>query len=81
MEIEDLNENDFFLICYENENEGKFFIFTWKGNLVNLEENEYNNFIEVVKTDFFQKEKIKENEIILFEEIPFNESDEFLDLL
>lgn len=81
IEIEDLDGSKFFIVCYENKNKGENSLYIWKGNSVKLEENEYNEFIEDVKKNFFQKETIEQNQIIIIDEIPFNESDEFLDFL
>lgn len=79
IDIEDLSETDFMVLCYENIEENKFFIYAWKGSSVNLEEESYNDYIRKIKEEFFEAENIEK--VKLIEEIPFSETDEFINLL
>jgi hypothetical protein len=76
-ELEELEGTMFFIICYESELENKLYI--WKGANVNLEDNEYNEFIEDVKMNFFAKEIIDKDLIKIIKEIPYSESDDFFE--
>lgn len=79
IDIEDLSENDFLLACYENSKENKFIIYSWKGTSVCLDQQVYDDYLNSIKMDFFASEDIQK--IKLIEEIPYNESDEFMSLL
>ena len=79
IDIEDLSENDFLVLCYENIEENKYLIYVWKGSSVNLEENVYEDYIKKIKEEFFNIENIEKVKII--EEIPYGETDEFINLL
>lgn len=79
VDIEDLSENDFMIACYENSEDNKYIVYSWKGSSVFLEENICEEYIKSVKGIFFDIEKIKEVKII--EEVPYSESDEFINLL
>jgi len=79
IDIEDLSETDFLVLCYENTEENKFLLYAWKGTSVNLDEENYSDYIKRLKEEFFEADKIKEVKMI--EEIPFGETDEFINLL
>lgn len=79
IDIEDLSETDFMVLCYENIEENKFLIYSWKGSSVNLDEESYIDYIKKLKEEFFEDDKIEK--VKLFEEIPFSETDEFINLL
>lgn len=79
IDIEDLSENDYMILCYENIEESKYLIYAWKGTSVNLEDEIYNDYINTIKDNFFQEENFEKVKII--EEIPFSETDEFINLL
>jgi len=79
MDIEDLSENDFMIVCYENKEENKFLIYVWKGSSISLDEDNYNEYLKKIQGEFFHTENIDKIKII--EEIPFSETDEFINLL
>ena len=74
-----MGENDFFVACFEDKNEDKFSIHIWKGSSIDVDENEVKNYLGRIKENFFENsvyEKIYE-----IEEVPFSETDEFMNLL
>lgn len=79
IDIEDLSETDFMILCYENVEENKFLIYAWKGSSVSLDELPYDEYISKIKEEFFESENAEKVKII--EEIPFSETDEFINLL
>ena len=76
LNLDDLNDDDYLIACFDNEISKKIFI--WKGpncNINNIEEESFKNY---VKINFFNNCKKIIEEII---EIPFEESDDFMELL
>ena len=77
LSLDDLNESDYLICCFENDNNKKIFI--WKGfncNILNEEEEQFKNY---VIENFFDLNNINNLEEIT--EIPFEESDDFMELL
>ena len=77
LSLDDLNEDDYLISCFENENNKKIFI--WKGlncKILNEEEEKFKN--DVIES-FFDKNNYNHIEEIV--EIPFEESDDFMELL
>ncbi len=79
LDIDDMGENDFFVACCEDKNEDKFSIHIWKGSAIDVDQNEVENYLGKIKEKFFEEcDFDKINEI---EEVPFSETDEFMNLL
>ena len=75
LNLDDLSDDDYLIACFDNDITKKIFI--WKGSNCNISNNEEESFKDFVKLNFFQNNKNIE-EII---EIPFEESDDFMELL
>jgi hypothetical protein len=74
-----MSENDFLVVCYENKNENKYLIYLWKGLSVSIDKEEIDDYLEDVKRTFFSNEDRKKVEEQY--ETPYDESDEFINLI
>jgi hypothetical protein len=79
IDVDDLGINDFFIGCFEDISENKFFQFIWKGPSVQVDEQESLQYIENIKIKFFSKECLPF--VSTIEEVPYSESDEFMNML
>ncbi len=76
LNLDDLNDDDYLIACFDNEISKKIFI--WKGPNCNINNNEEESFKDYVKINFFNNCNKNIEEIT---EIPFEESDDFMELL
>jgi hypothetical protein len=51
----------------------------WKGTSVNISNDDYTNYLYIIKKHFFDEKN--RNKISVIEEIPYSESDDFINLL
>ena len=79
LDLEDLNDNLFLIACVKDPNEDKKTIFKWKGTGVELTEDECIEFQNKVTEKFFGSKSTEGINII--EEVPMEESEEFVALL
>ena len=79
IDIEDLTDVDFLVACVEDYKENKFVMYIWKGSSVTIDLNNENDYITKVKHHFFNHNYL--NEVTTIEESPYNESDDFINLL
>ena len=85
LDFDDLNDGVFLLGCVAIGR--KRVVYKWKGNSVEISEEEINEYMnKVIKTFFDKVDKEmncgnNKNEIEIIEEVPMEESDEFLSLL
>ena len=82
LDIDDLNDETFLVACIYQGNKPK--IFVWKGKFVDINENVYNEYKNKVKKIYFEKFNLSEeefNKIECVNEIPLEESDEFLSFI
>ena len=79
LDLDDLNDETFLVACIYQVNKPKIFI--WKGKFVDINENVYNEYKNKVKKIYFEQYNFSEeeyNKIECVNEIPLEESDEFL---
>lgn len=79
IDIEDLTDNDFLVACFEDNPNYKYIIHTWRGASVNIDHISEKEYVETIKRNFFSGNSL--DEVVLIEESPFNESDDFINLL
>ena len=80
--MDDLNDETFLVDCIYQNNKPK--IFVWKGKFVDINEKTYNEYQNRVKKIFFEEYNLSEeefNKIECVNEIPLEESDEFLSFI
>ena len=79
LDLDDLNDETFLVACIYQVNKPKIFI--WKGKFVDINEKVYNEYKNKVKKIYFEQYNFSEeeyNKIECVNEIPLEESDEFL---
>ena len=82
LDLDDLNDETFLVACIYQANKPKIFI--WKGKFVDINENVYNEYKNKVKKIYFEQFNLTEEEFNKMEcvnEIPLEESDEFLSFI
>ncbi len=79
IDLDDLGDDFFFVACYEDLNENKLCVYIWKGSSVQLGTDESLEYIDQIKQKFFSDEQLPN--VIMNEEVPYSESDEFMNLL
>ena len=82
LDLDDLNDETFLVACIYQNNKPK--IFVWKGKFVDINEKTYNEYQNRVKKIFFEEYNLSEeefNKIECVNEIPLEESDEFLSFI
>jgi hypothetical protein len=79
IDIDDLGENDFLIACFEDQLEDNYTVYIWKGTSIQIDSDEYNEYLTRIKQNFFSEDDIEK--VIVLEETPYNESEEFLGLL
>ena len=82
LDLDDLNDETFLVACIYQNNKPKIFI--WKGKFVDINEKTYNEYQNKVKKIFFEEYNFSEeefNKIECVNEIPLEESDEFLSFI
>jgi protein-tyrosine phosphatase len=82
LDLDDLNDETFLVACIYQNNKPK--IFVWKGKFVDINEKTYNEYQNKVKKIFFEEYNLSEeefNKIECVNEIPLEESDEFLSFI
>ena len=82
LDLDDLNDETFLVACIYQSNKPKIFI--WKGKFVDINENVYNEYKNKVKKIYFGQYNMTEeeyNKIECVNEIPLEESDEFLSFI
>ena len=82
LDLDDLNDETFLVACIYQANTPKIFI--WKGKFVDINENVYNEYKNKVKKIYFGQYNMTEeeyNKIECVNEIPLEESDEFLSFI
>ena len=82
LDLDDLNDETFLIACIYQKNTPK--IFLWKGKFVDINESVYNNYKNKVAKIFFQQYGLTEeqlNKIDCINEIPLEESDDFLSFI
>ena len=82
LDLDDLNDETFLVACIYQANKPKIFI--WKGKFVDINENVYNEYKNKVKKIYFGQYNMTEeeyNKIECVNEIPLEESDEFLSFI
>jgi hypothetical protein len=77
--LDDLNDEDLLVACLENKNENLFCLYIWKGTSVQIETEELNIYLSDVKSFFFNEED--HEKVVIIEETPYSESDDFMNLL
>jgi len=65
--------------CVEDHKENTFVMYIWKGSSVVIDLNTENDYITTVKQNFFNQNYLIE--VVTIEESPYNESDDFINLL
>ena len=75
LNLEDLSENELLFACYENKTNK--IIFIWKGKNVNINKEEFDNYKNLIKPNFFNDC----SNIIEKIENPLEETEEFLNLI
>lgn len=78
LDFDDLNDNQFLIATVIKGS--KKIIYKWKGNSNSLTEDACNNYTNTVINEFFKETEDKSN-IEIIDEVPMEESDEFLNLL
>ena len=82
LDFDDLNDETFLVACIYQGNKPKIYI--WKGKYVDINENIYNEYKNKVKKIYFEQFNLSEEELNKIEcinEIPLEESDEFLSFI
>ena len=82
IDFDDLSDDEFLIACVYQNQKGK--IYQWKGKEIDLSEEKCNEYKKKVVKIFFKEMKLSDNDINNMEcinEIPMEESDEFLDLI
>ena len=82
LDFDDLNDETFLIACIYQKNKPK--IYLWKGKLVDINENVYNEYKNKVSKIFFKQYGLTDeqcNEIENIIETPLEESDEFLNFI
>ena len=82
IDFDDLSDDEFLIACVYQNQKGK--IYQWKGKEIDLSEEKCNEYKKKVVKIFFKDMKLSDNDINNMEcinEIPMEESDEFLDLI
>ena len=82
LDLDDLNDETLLIACIYQKNTPK--IFLWKGKLVDINESVYNNYKNKVIKNFFQQYGLTEeqyNKIDCINEVPLEESDDFLSFI
>ena len=82
LDLDDLNDETFLVACIYQANKPKIFI--WKGKFVDINENTYNEYKNKIKKIYFKQFNLSEeeyNKIECVDEIPLEESDEFLSFI
>ena len=82
LDLDDLNDETFLVACIYQNNKPKIFI--WKGKFVDINEKAYNEYKNKVKKIYFEQYNLSEeefNKIECVNEIPLEESDEFLSFI
>ena len=82
LDLDDLNDETFLVACVYQGNKPKIFI--WKGKFVDINEDVYNEYKNKVKKIYFEQFNLSEDEFNKIEcvnEIPLEESDEFLSFI
>lgn len=77
LDFDDLSDNQFLLACVDDGEEN--IMYKWKGVANVLEENVCKKYIQTVSSLFFVDKKYEE--IVQKDEIPMEESDDFMNLL
>ena len=82
LDFDDLNDETFLIACIYQKNKPK--IYLWKGKLVDINENVYNEYKNRVSKIFFKQYGLTDeqcNEVENIIETPLEESDEFLNFI
>jgi len=82
LDLDDLNDETFLVACIYQNNKPKIFI--WKGKFVDINEKMYNEYKNTVKKIYFEQYNLTDeefNKIECVNEIPLEESDEFLSFI
>ena len=82
LDFDDLNDGQFLIACVFQDKKGK--IYLWKGKEIDLNEEKCNEYKNKVIKIFFKDMKLSDDDINKMEfvnEIPMEESDEFLNLI
>ena len=82
LDFDDLNDETFLIACIYQKNKPK--IYLWKGKLVDINENVYNEYKNKVSKIFFKQYGLTDeqcNEVENIIETPLEESDEFLNFI
>lgn len=79
IDLEDLGDEDFFVACYEDILEKKYIIYSWKGSSIQFDNEELVDYIHNIKCKFFNE--MDYDKVVIIEEIPYSESDEFMSIL
>ena len=82
LDLDDLNDETFLVACIYQVNKPKIFI--WKGKFVDINENVYEEYKNKIKKIYFEQYNLSEeefNKIECVNEIPLEESDEFLSFI
>lgn len=54
-------------------------MFVWKGPSVQIDAEESEEYLDNIKNKFFEKKNIES--VTIIEEVPYSESDEFINML
>ena len=82
LDLDDLNDETFLVACIYQANKSKIFI--WKGKFVDINENVIEEYKNKIKKIYFEQYNLSEeeyNKIECVNEIPLEESDEFLSFI
>jgi hypothetical protein len=82
LDLDDLTDETYLVACVYQNNKPK--IFLWKGKFVDINEKTLNEYINKVKKIFFEEYNLSEDELNKIEcvnEIPLEESDDFLSFI
>ena len=82
LDFDDLNDETFLVACIYQNNNPK--IYLWKGKLVEINENDYNEYKNKVSKFFFTQYGLNDEQCKNIEnvvETPLEESDEFLNFM
>ena len=82
LDFDDLNDGQFLIACVFQDKKGK--IYQWKGKEIDLNDEKCNEYKNKVIKIFFKDMKLSDDDINKMEcvnEIPMEESDEFLNLI
>ena len=78
LDFDDLNDNLYLIACVKDNEKKEKKVFQWKGNSVELSESECNEYKNKVIEIFYGNDK---KDIKYLEEIPMEESEDFVSLL